>query len=126
MKQLHWSNTVQLTLSIQHSSELMVLLQDDALPLIEHLDITNEEVRASFSLQHDKIISNIQLCDNHLHQSAAGIRLRVLIIRYIALNDLIMLIGSLNMSLLEKLILVDLYDYSKLSLDILSIHCLIF
>jgi hypothetical protein len=118
MKPLHWSNTVRLTLSIQCSSELMVLLRDDALPIIEHLNITNEEVYTTLTFQHDKPISNIQLRENDLRSTAGSIRLRSLVIRYISLGDLIILIRSLNMSSLQQLILVDLYDNSKLSCDI--------
>lgn len=118
MKPLHWSNTVRLTLSIQCSSELMVLLRDDALPIIEHLNITNEEVYTTLTFQHDKPISNIQLRENDLRSTAGSIRLRSLVIRYISLGDLIILMRSLNMSSLQQLILVDLYDNSKLSCDI--------
>ena len=98
MKPLHWSNTVRLTLSIQCSSELMVLLRDDALPIIEHLNITNEEVYTTLTFQHDKPISNIQLRENDLRSTAGSIRLRSLVIRYISLGDLIILMRSLNMS----------------------------
>jgi hypothetical protein len=116
MRSLCWPNTVQLTLSIQHPSELMLLFQRDALPAIEHLNITNEELRTVLSIRQGKSVSNVQLCEDGLRRIAGGTRLRSLLIRYIALGDLVMLIGSLNMPLLEKLTLVDLYDNSKLSL----------
>lgn len=115
MKPVCWPYTVQLTLSIQHSSELMLLLKNDALPMLEHLNITNEEIRTVSLCSQDQSISNIQLCEHDLRQIASDIRLRSLVIRYISLVDLIILISSLNMSLLEKLILVDLYDHSKLT-----------
>jgi hypothetical protein len=115
MQPLHWPNTIKLTLSIQHPSEFTRLLQRGALPAIEHLNITNEQVPIALSLRRDKPVSHIPLCEHDLRQMADGSRLRSLIIRYIAFGDLIVLIGSLTMPLLEKLILIDLYDHSKLS-----------
>ncbi|CAF1587063.1 unnamed protein product [Rotaria magnacalcarata] len=58
MRPLNWPNTVQLTLSIQHPSELALLLKRDALPAIEHLNITNEEMRTARPLrQHEPIFN---------------------------------------------------------------------
>ncbi|CAF3291279.1 unnamed protein product [Rotaria socialis] len=71
-----WPNTIQLTLSILHSSELVLLLQRNALPTIEHLSVTNEDISVA------------------------------------------LLLGSLAMPLLEKLILIDLYNHSKLPCNI--------
>jgi hypothetical protein len=118
MEPLYWPNTVQLTLSIQYPSELVLLLKRDALPAIEHLNITNEQVRTVFSLRRYIPVSNIHLCDYNLREIADGTRLRSLLLRYISLSDIILLIGSLTMPLLEKLILIDLYDDSKLSFDV--------
>ncbi len=60
-------------------------------------------------------MSNIQFYEYSMHQTIGHNRLRSLVIRYIPLGDVVILIGSLNMPLLEKLILIDLYDHSKLS-----------
>ncbi|CAF0993440.1 unnamed protein product [Rotaria sordida] len=117
MQQLYWPNTVQLTLSIQHSSELMLLLQRGALPMIEHLNVTNEEIRTVLPLDRHKSVGNIQLCENDLRQIGDGTRLRSLLLRYFTLTDVIILIGSLSMPLLEQLILVDLYDHKLDHLD---------
>jgi hypothetical protein len=115
MRPLCWPNTVQLTLSIQHANELMLLFQHGALPAIEHLNVTNEEIRTAFSPGQQKLIPNIQLCEHVLRQTADGTRLKSLLLRYINLGDVIILIRSLAMPLLQKLTLVDLYDQSKLS-----------
>ncbi|UJR16749.1 hypothetical protein I4U23_003649 [Adineta vaga] len=43
-----------------------------------------------------------------------GTLLRVLILRYISLNDVITLIGSITMPVLEELILIDMHDDNRL------------
>ncbi len=116
MRSLRWPNTVQLTLSIQHSSEIMLLFRRDALPAIEHLNVTNEEIPTDSSFGRDKSVPIVQLREHDLRQIADSCRLRSLLIRYIPLGDFVILIGSLRMPTLEKLTLVDLYDSSKLSL----------
>jgi hypothetical protein len=113
MPPLRWTNTVRLTLSVQHSSEIMLLFRRDALPAIEHLNITNEEIRIVSSLHQNKSVPNIQFSEHDLHQISDSCRLRSLLIRYISLGDLVVLIGSSKMPLLEKLTLIDLYDSSK-------------
>jgi hypothetical protein len=115
MEQLCWPNTVRLTLSIQHPSELIHLFQRGALPTIEHLNITNEEVRTTFPSSQHKPVPDIQLYGHDLHETADGTRLKSLVLRFMPLSDVIVLMNSLCMPLLEKLILVDLYDQSKLS-----------
>ncbi|CAF4217657.1 unnamed protein product, partial [Rotaria sordida] len=110
MESLYWPNTVQLTLSIQYPSELVLLLKRDALPAIEHLNITNEQIHTVFPLRRYIPVSNIHLCDYNLREIADGTRLRSLLLRYLSLSDIILLIDSLTMPLLEKLILIDLYD----------------
>jgi hypothetical protein len=44
LKRLCWPNTIELSLSIKHSSEIIYFFQNGALPSIEHLNITNEEM----------------------------------------------------------------------------------
>jgi len=102
MEPLYWQNTVQLTLSIQYPSELILLLKRDALPATEYLNITNEEVRIALPLRKYIPVSNIHLCEYNLREIADGTRLRSLLLRYITLSDTILLIGSLNMPLLKK------------------------
>lgn len=116
MQSLRWPNTVRLTLSIQRSSELTLLFQPDALPMIEHLNITNEELPAAPSQDQNQFLPNSQPFKQDSHQMTDNCRLRSLLIRYIWLGDLLELISSLKMPLLEQLTLIDLYDNSKLSL----------
>ncbi|CAF4997329.1 unnamed protein product, partial [Rotaria sp. Silwood1] len=100
MKRLCWTNTVE---------------------LIEHLNITNEEIHIVLpEHQHkyeNKSISIIKFYKNELSEIIDGTRLKSIFLRYIFLTDLIILSNSLTMSLLEKLLLIDLYDHSKLSLS---------
>jgi hypothetical protein len=116
MRQLSWPNTIQLTLSIQHSSELKLLFQHNALPAIEYLNITIENL-------HTNLPSNINISalnkDSLRETANGGTHLKILILRYITLHDAIILIGSLTMPLLEELILIDMYDDSKLFLHLL-------
>ncbi|CAF3044303.1 unnamed protein product [Rotaria sp. Silwood2] len=116
MQSLSLSNTVQLTISIQHPSELRLLFEHNALPAIEYLNITIENPQTIVPCK----VPNTQLCKDSLRQTAnGGTHLRVLVLRYITLNDVIILIGSLTMPLLEELILIDMYDDSKLFLYLL-------
>ncbi|CAF3440956.1 unnamed protein product [Rotaria sp. Silwood2] len=111
MQSLSLSNTVQLTISIQHPSELRLLFEHNALPAIEYLNITIENPQTTVPCK----VPITQLCKDSLRQTAnGGTHLRVLVLRYITLNDVIILIGSLTMPLLEELILIDMYDDNRL------------
>ncbi|CAF4744091.1 unnamed protein product, partial [Rotaria sp. Silwood2] len=116
MKRLCWPNTIELSLSIKHSNEIMFFFRNGALPSIEHLNITNEGIYSILPEHKNKSISNISFDKNQLNKIVDGTQLKSLFLRYIFLNDLIILMNSLTMSLLEKFILIDLYDHSKLSL----------
>ena len=114
MEVLCWPNTVKLILSIQHASELKLLLQHDSLPSIEHLEVTNEDLHIILPKNNEKSMVNIQLNDVHLpRERIDDIRLRYLLLRYINLSDLITSIDLLSMPVLETLILVDIYDHSE-------------
>jgi len=118
---LYWPNTIQLTLSIQHPRELIFLFQQKSLPAIEHLNITNENLPTILSSDVDKLILNDQLSKDNLREKIdGGIHLRFLLLRYLTLNDVIILIGSLTMPLLENFILIHIYDHSKLLFHICS------
>ncbi|CAF3998479.1 unnamed protein product [Rotaria sordida] len=109
MQPLSLSNTVQLTLSIQHPSELRLLFEHNALPAIEYLNITIENPQTTVPCK----VPNTQLWKDSLRQTAnGGTHLRVLVLRYITLNDVIILIGTLTMPLLEELILIDIQQDS--------------
>ncbi|CAF5012032.1 unnamed protein product, partial [Rotaria sp. Silwood1] len=111
MQRLSWSNTVQLTLSIQHFSELRLLFEHNALPAIEYLNITIENLDTNLSSNVNISVPKVQLSKDSLRETATGgTPLKHLLLRYITLNDVIILIGSITMPLLEELILIDMYD----------------
>ncbi|UJR31600.1 hypothetical protein I4U23_019086 [Adineta vaga] len=105
MEPLSWPNTVQLTLSIQQPSELKLLFQHNALPVIEQLNVINENQYIALLFHTSKSIQ-----DNLREKSNDTIYLKCLILRYMILHGVVSLIGSLNMPLLEKLILIEMYD----------------
>ncbi|CAF1322814.1 unnamed protein product [Rotaria sordida] len=111
MQPLSWSNTVQLTLSIQYFSELRLLFEHNALPAIEYLNITIENLDTNLPFNVNISASNVQLSKYSLRETATGdTHLKHLLLRYITLNDVMILIGSITMPLLEELILIDMYD----------------
>jgi hypothetical protein len=57
--------------------------------------------------------SQIEFCENHIRRMTDATRLRTLILRHLSLHNVTILIRSLNMSLLKKLILVEIFDESK-------------
>ncbi|CAF3878575.1 unnamed protein product, partial [Rotaria sp. Silwood2] len=110
---LYWINTVRLTLSLQHSSELILLLMPEALPLLEHLNVTIEQPRKDLITKNGQSAEHFELCEKDLRcKNATGERLQSLVIRYIELDDLLILFNTLTFPLLHTLILVDIYDKS--------------
>jgi hypothetical protein len=81
-----------------------------------YLNITIENLDTNLSSN-----VNIQLLskDSLREMATGGTHLKHLLLRYITLDDVIILIGSINMPLLEELILIDMYDHSKLFLRLL-------
>ena len=118
MKSLYWPNTVQLTLSVQYSSELLLLFRRDALPRIEHLEVTIEATCWTLPLQHDQSITGIQIDGHQLRETVDGTRLRFLLLRFITLADFIKLMDILYLPSLKELVLIYLSDHSKSTLDI--------
>jgi hypothetical protein len=57
---------------------------------------------------------HIQFCANDIRQMTDTTRLRTLVLCHLALSNVIMLLRCLNMPVLEKLTLVDIFDESKL------------
>ncbi|CAF0724874.1 unnamed protein product [Adineta steineri] len=111
MRPLCWPNTVQLTLSIQHSSEIILLFKYNALSAIEYLNITIENINTDLAFNTDISAMDIQLSEDSLRQTVvASTHLKHLLLRYITLNDAIILIGSSIMPVLEELILINMYD----------------
>jgi hypothetical protein len=127
---LYWVHTVRLSISLQHSSELVLLLMPEPLPLLEHLNVTIEQPRKDLISEKDQSKRSIKLCEKDLHcTNATGIKLRSFVLRQIELDDFLILFNTLAFPLLHTLILVDIYDKCKyneifLSLDV-TISCLI-
>lgn len=109
-----WNNTVELTLSIENSQQVLFFFDNNALPIMEHLNITNEEIPVRLSSHSNTSISSDQLNKTHLYGIVGYTRLKSLILRFFSIIDFNALLDSLKMPLLEKLILVDFYDNSKL------------
>jgi hypothetical protein len=112
--ELFWPNTVHLTLSIQYSFELIVILQRGAISYLEHLNVTIEQDMLQRWFYWKPPPRYIRLCGYNIRQRTDATRLRTLILRHLPLYELVLLLGFLNMPLLEKLILIDIFDESKL------------
>ncbi len=107
-------HTVRLTLSLQHSSELILLLMPKALPLLEHLNVTIEQSQKNLPSKSDQSTARFELCEQDLRRTNAnGKKLRSLVLRLIELDDLLVLLNSLTFPLLETLTLVGVYDTCK-------------
>ncbi|CAF1269456.1 unnamed protein product [Rotaria sordida] len=110
---LYWIHTVRLTLSLQHSSELILLLMPQALPLLEHLNVTIEQPQKDLISKRGQSIKCFELCEKDLRcTNAAGTNLRSFVLRQIELDDLLILFNTLTFPLLHTLTLVDIYDKS--------------
>lgn len=118
LKSLCWPNTVQLILSVQYSSELLFLFRRDALPRIEHLEVTIELTCWMLPLQPDQTITGIPIDGDQLRETVDGTRLRFLLLRFMTLADFIKLMDILDLPSLKELVLIDLSDRSKSTLDI--------
>ncbi|CAF4438961.1 unnamed protein product [Rotaria sp. Silwood2] len=114
LNNLHWSRTVQLTLTIQFSFEMIFILQNSAIPFLEHLYITIEQEQLRRKSYLDAPQLQIQFCESDIRQMTDGTRLQTIVLRHLALYNVIILIRSFNMPLLKKLTLVDIFDESKL------------
>ncbi|CAF1170119.1 unnamed protein product [Rotaria sordida] len=100
---LNWIHTVRLTLSLQHSSELILLLMPSALSLLEHLNVTIEQPRRDLISKRGQSTECFELCKKDLcYTNAAGTKLRSFVLRQIAFDDLLILFNTLT--------LVDIYD----------------
>ena len=114
MAPIYWPNTNRLTLSVQHASELELLLKRNVTPVLEHLTVTIEQT----DLVTQRSTSRAHLCEQTLRQKADATRLRSLFIRDMAFEDLIVLLDSLSMPVLEHLTLIDIYGQSKSSTSV--------
>ena len=110
MAPLYLPNTRRLTLSVQHATELELILRRNVTPVLEHLSVTIERMDL-LVIQAPE--SPFRLCEQNLRQKADGTRLRALLLRHISFDDLIVLLDSLSMPSLETLTLLDVYGQSK-------------
>ncbi|CAF2160023.1 unnamed protein product [Rotaria magnacalcarata] len=110
---LHWIHTVRLTLSLQHSSELILLFMPAALPLLEHLNVTIEQPRKDLISKSGQSTERFELCEKDLRcTTATATKLRSFVLRQIELDDLLILFNTLSFPLLHTLTLVDIHDKS--------------
>ncbi|CAF4263130.1 unnamed protein product, partial [Rotaria sordida] len=63
---LNWIHTVRLTLSLQHSPELILLLMPQALSLLEHLNVTIEQRRKDLISKRGHSTECFELCEKDL------------------------------------------------------------
>ncbi|CAF1021951.1 unnamed protein product [Adineta steineri] len=111
---LYWMRTVCLTISVQHSSELILLFMPEALPLLEHLNVTIEQPRKDLITKRKQPAKSVQLSENDLrYANAAKTKLRSFVLRQIELDDLLTLFNTFTFPLLDTLILVDVFDKCK-------------
>jgi len=108
-------NTVRLRISIQHMSDLVLLMQYNTLPYIEDLHVTME-TGINTSHQLDNCYENAShsiLCPNNLNNTTRVNNLpnlRTLQLRQVAISNVIVLIEHVkSMCQLESLILVNCY-----------------
>ncbi len=103
--ELYWPNTVHLSLFIEKTNDLFSL-HPHALPILDHLYVT---ILKSGKCFMNNIESNLQEKGpmNTTH------RLRSLQLHHISLGDLLIFVSTVNMPLLEKLTLIEVYDNSK-------------
>ncbi|CAF1301281.1 unnamed protein product [Adineta steineri] len=110
LKNLQWSHTVQLTLTVQFPFEIIFVLQNNAIPCLEYLYITIEHEKCTREPYMNGPQPQIEFCENHILQMADATRLRTLVLRHLSLHNITILIRSLNMPLLKKLIVVEIFD----------------
>ena len=112
--QPYWKYTVHLTLSLQFSFELILLLVPEALPVLEHLNVTIEQPQKKGIMKSNKSTTSIHLCKDDLRRTnASGTKLRSLVLRHIELDDLLTVFDLFTFPLLETLTLVNVYGTCK-------------
>ncbi|CAF3263801.1 unnamed protein product, partial [Rotaria sp. Silwood2] len=89
---------------------MIFILQNSAIPFLEHLYITIEQEQLRRKSYLDAPQLQIQFCESDIRQMTDGTRLQTIVLRHLALYNVIILIRSFNMPLLKKLTLVDIFD----------------
>ncbi|CAF1248225.1 unnamed protein product [Adineta ricciae] len=115
-----FSHTIRLRLSLQHISELTLLVQSDDLPRVQHLHITLQD-KVGYLLDwpiYRKIPSRFTSCPNDLRPSQADqSELRTLHLQNIFMSDVLLLIEHLpSMARSKSLTLIhcDVTDTNQL------------
>ena len=104
---LIFANTVRLRLSLQHSCDIVWLLNGDTLPRLEHLHVTQEKLRRG-SCCGDQL-SSYSLRAEDFHASRVGCaHLRTLQLRRVPMDVVITLVTHLkSIRHLESFVLVN-------------------
>lgn len=87
---------------MKNLNSLFVLLENKKLPLLEHLSVTFSKQKQQQLEQHFEQIKFINMT----------IHLRSLRLTYMSLQSLVMFLSLVKMPLLEKLVLINIYDNS--------------
>ncbi|CAF3565585.1 unnamed protein product, partial [Rotaria sp. Silwood2] len=89
---------------------MIFILQNSAIPFLEHLYITIEQEQLRRKSYLDAPQLQIQFCESDIRQMTDGTRLQTIVLRHLTLDNVIILIRSFNMPLWKKLTLVDIFD----------------
>ncbi len=113
-EELHWPNTVHLSLSVKQPNNVFTLLHQRALPILERLciNVMKEDEHRNKSTKNYLNLKTMTVITNHL---------RYLQLCNMSLDDLLTLLSSVYMPLLETLTLIDIYGDSKFNHLTLSI-----
>ena len=111
---LHWPRTVQLTISVRYSFELLLLLQRQAVPLLEHLFVSIEAGHLDHEM-YQRAPQTIPFCEEIIHDLVDVTRLRTLVVRQLALEYVIVFFRRRQFSALERLTLAEIVDHSEFS-----------
>ncbi|CAF3079705.1 unnamed protein product [Rotaria socialis] len=99
-KKMYWSNTVHLSLFIERSNDLFVLLDPHVLPCLTHLCVT-------FIQHYDRYIGNYSSMENAINITSY---LRSFQICHMSLENLLRFLLYVHMPLLENLTMIEIYD----------------
>jgi hypothetical protein len=83
------------------------------MPHLEHLNVTIEQEQFKQQLYMKKPPRHNRPSNIAIGQRADATQLQTLVLRHLALSELVIILHSLRMPLLKKLILVDIFDESK-------------
>ena len=111
IKNIRWPRTVRLTISVRYPFEILLLLKKKAMPLLEYLDVTIEGEHVD-SHRYGEKSQAVQFCANDIHRMVKISHLRTLVVRHLALDQVTILLQHLDLPVLNKLTLVNIFDDS--------------